>query len=271
VASIESFSIRLAKKAGFPYYSVRASKLKNSGREKTVALRVCCTTLALRNRRSRLRNWTLLLLVFCGLVASAQEQPKFNRFNFTAGGGLGIGRDDVAAFVGNSPQFTVGGGVNFTRMFGADAEYMYYDLGFRPSVENNQGLANQSGHMQSVSLDGIVNVPRHLRKFGAYGIFGIGFYDRGVSVPSRSLQPDTPCQPAWKWWDLTCNLNNFIVTPQTMSSNTKVAGGFNYGGGLTYRLNHFHNSKLYIEWRYHRAYHSDGQTIVMPITVGFRW
>ena len=226
-------------------------------------------------------NRILFLLVFCGLITSASAQSNFNRFNFTAGGGLGLGRDDVASYVGNSPFVVAGAGMNFTRMFGADAEYMYYDLGFRPSVERGQGLANQSGHMQSVSLDGIVNVPRHLGRFGAYGIFGVGFYARGLSVPSRSLQPDTPCQPAWTWWDLNCGLNNVIVTPQTMSSNTKVAGGFNYGGGITYRWNHFHNSKLYIEWRYHRAYTRDVaddtsgarnlKTIVMPVTVGFRW
>jgi hypothetical protein len=213
-------------------------------------------------------------------VASASAQSNFNRYNFTAGGGLGIGRDDVASYVGNSFQAVVGGGMNFTRMFGADAEYMYYDLGFRPSVEKNQGLANQSGHMQSVSLDGIVNVPRHLGKLGAYGIFGIGFYDRTVSVPSRVLPPDAPCQPAWTWWDLNCGLNNFIVTQQTMSSNTKVAGGFNYGGGLTYRLNSLHGAKFYLEWRYHRAYTRDVaddtgarnlKTIVMPVTVGLRW
>ena len=228
-----------------------------------------------------MRNRILFLLAFCGLIASASAQSNFNRYNFTAGGGLFIGRDVVASYVGNSFQATLGGGVNFSRMFGVDVEYMYNDLNFRPSVERNQGLANQSGHMQSVSLDGIVNVPRHIRRFGAYGIFGIGFYARSVSVPSNTLQLDSPCQPAWTWWDLNCGLNNHIVTPQTMSSNTKVAGGFNYGGGLTYRLNHFHSSKLYIEWRYHRAYTrdvADGnsgardvKTIVMPITVGFRW
>jgi hypothetical protein len=61
------------------------------------------------------------------------------------------------------------------------------------------------------------------------------------------------------------------VTPQTISSFSKDAGGFNYGGGITYRLNHLHHSKLYIEYRYHRAYQSDGQTIVSPITVELRW
>lgn len=229
-----------------------------------------------------MRNRILWLLVFCGLVASASAQSNFNRYNFTAGGGLGIGRGDVASYVGNSFQAVVGGGMNFTRMFGADAEYMYYDLGFRPSVEKNQGLANQSGHMQSVSLNGIVNVPRHIGKWGAYGIFGIGFYDRSVALAhSQPLTPGTPCQPAWTWWDLNCGLNNFIVTPQTMSSNSKVAGGFNYGGGLTRRLSSLHGAKFYMEWRYHRAYTHDVaddnfgardlKTIVMPVTVGFRW
>jgi len=56
-----------------------------------------------------------------------------------------------------------------------------------------------------------------------------------------------------------------------MSSNTKDAGGFNFGGGINYRLNHLHDSRVYLEYRYHRAYQSDGKTIVMPITVGLRW
>jgi len=211
------------------------------------------------------------LFTFCGLIASVSAQSNFNRFNFTAGGGLGIGRNEVASYVGNSFQATLGGGMNFSRMFGADAEYMYYDLSFRPGVKRAQGLANQSGRMQSISLDGIVNPPFHFGKWHAYGIFGIGFYDRNVSVPRRVLQADTPCQPAWQWWDLDCGLNNSITTPQTMSSNTKVAGGFNYGGGVTYRLNALHNAKFYAEWRYHRAYHSDVQTIIMPITLGLRW
>ena len=64
---------------------------------------------------------------------------------------------------------------------------------------------------------------------------------------------------------------NAYTAWQTMSSNSKDAGGFNFGGGVTYRLNHLHNSKLYIEGRYHRAYQSDGKTIVFPITVGLRW
>ncbi len=217
-------------------------------------------------------NRILLLVVCCGLVASASAQSNSNHFTFNFGGGPGLGRDDVSAFVGNSGQVEAGAGFNLNRLFSVDAEYMYYSLGFKENLKL-AGLQGQKGHMQSFSLDGIFNVPKHIGKFGAYGIFGIGFYDRTVSVPRRFIQEGTEYQPAWLWWDLTTinNVQGGNYNAQYMSSNSKVAGGFNYGGGLTYRLNHLHNAKLYLEWRYHRAYQSDGKTIVMPVTVGFRW
>ena len=58
---------------------------------------------------------------------------------------------------------------------------------------------------------------------------------------------------------------------QALSSLSKDAGGFNYGVGVTYPLNALNKAKVFLEFRYHRAYQSDGQTIVMPITVGLRW
>jgi opacity protein-like surface antigen len=214
----------------------------------------------------------LLSFVFCGLitVASAQDKPSFNRFTYNGGIGLGIGKDDVASYVGNSFNGVAGAGFNFNRLFGVDAEYMYYDLNFRPSVKQSQSLTDQSGNMQSISVDGIVTVPRHFGKLSAYGIFGVGFYRRTVSIPSRTIGPGTIYQPAWRWWDIQRDIFNTPLA-QTMSSNTKDAGGFNFGGGLNYRLNRLHDSRVYLEYRYHRAYQSDGKTIVMPITVGLRW
>jgi len=182
-----------------------------------------------------------------------------------------MGRGEVASFVGNSFQGVLGGGMNFSRLFGMDAEYMYYDLNLKPSVSQSQSLNDASGNMQSVSLDGIVTVPRHFGKLGAYGIFGLGFYRRSVSANRELLTGLPTCEPTWtRWWGIDC-FNGVLQGQQWLSSYSKVAGGFNYGGGLTYRLNHLHNAKLYGEWRYHRAYQSDGKTIVMPITVGLRW
>jgi hypothetical protein len=114
-------------------------------------------------------------------------------------------------------------------------------------------------------------VPRHYGKLGAYGIFGIGFYRRSVSANSQVLTPTQTCPQVWdRWWGIQCP-NGVLQVQQTLSSHSKDAGGFNFGGGVTYRLSHFYNTKLFIEGRYHRAYQSDGQTIVFPITVGLRW
>ncbi len=86
--------------------------------------------------------------------------------------------------------------MNFSRLFGVDAEYMYYDLSIRPSVANGPAnLHNTSGRLQSISLDGIVNVPYHRGKLHAYGIFGVGFY-RAQCFGEPPSAPDQRSLPA---------------------------------------------------------------------------
>ena len=219
----------------------------------------------------------LCYALFFGLsVATASAQSNFRRFNFDVGGGLGIGRGDVGKFVGGSYFGEVGGGLNLSRRFGFNAEYMYYDLPLKPSVIQNQFLLpGAGGNVQSGSLNGIVKAPSFGR-WGAYGIFGVGWYQRNVSNHKEPLLPNTTCQPAWRWWDVTCVSSGTgpPVIPnspaQALSSNTKGAGGFNAGGGVTYPFNRLH-AKWYLEARYHRAYHSDGQTTFIPVAVGLRW
>ncbi len=229
-----------------------------------------------------MRNRILALFIFCGLAASvlAQDstQSSLGRYTFSIGGGPGIGRGYVAGFVGNSVQATVGGGYKFNRLFSADAEYMYYDLDLRPSVEQGQSLPDATGHLQSISLDGIVNVPKHIGKFGAYGIFGAGFDDRSVSARRQLLVSGTVCQETYvRWWGINCVVNGptppygTVNGAQTLSSYSRVAGSYNYGGGITYQMQSWHHAKIYLEYRYHHAYQADAETIVWPITIGLRW
>jgi hypothetical protein len=213
-------------------------------------------------------------LAVVSALAQSDEQPKFPRYNFNVGAGLGIGQGAVASFVGNSIEGTAGAGRNFNRIFGVSAEYMYYNLDLRPSVANNQNVPNTTGSMNSASLNGIVRSPYHLGKFGAYGIFGVGFYHRNVSVsPPQRLEVGAQCQPVYVWWDVYCTGTPPSVqnAPVTLSSFSKIAGGYNLGGGITYNLNHWHHAKVYGEWRYHKVYFSDKEAVVWPITVGLRW
>jgi len=221
----------------------------------------------------RLNNRVLGFVAFLGfLIGTASAQSNFKRFNFDAGGGLGIGRGIVGSLVGGSYFGEVGGGLNLSRMFGFNAEYMYYDLPLKPSVIQQEGIPGATGHLHVVTLNGIVNAPLHGR-LGAYGIGGIGFYQRSVSANKQVLLGGAQaafCQPAFVWWGIQC-VNGFVSPTQTLSSFSKYAGGFNAGGGVTYRLNHLHRAKVFVEARYHRAYHSDVQTTFIPVAVGLRW
>ena len=191
---------------------------------------------------------------------------------------MGIGVNDVGAFVGRSYHGEAGVGKSLSRRFSVSAEYMYYDLPFKTSVIQRQfPLPGVTGNVQSGTLNGIVKAPLFFGRWGAYGIFGVGWYERSVSSRRYNLQPNTPCQPAWRWWDLTCvpsSPGNPSVIPdsppQALASNSKGAGGFNAGGGVTRPFKRLH-AKWYIEARYHRAYQSDGQTRFIPLTIGLRW
>jgi len=209
-------------------------------------------------------------MIVASAWAQSDEQPKFPRYNFNVGGGLGIGQGVVANFVGNSFQATGGAGLNFNRIFGVSGEYMYYNLDMRPYVQNTQYLPHEKGSLNAVSLNGLVRSPYHLGRFGTYGIFGVGFYRRSVST-HQTLPPGAICQPAWVWWGIYCQTGQIQDTTVTLGSFSKIAGGYNYGGGITYNLNRWHKAKIYAEWRHQKAYHSDVQTVVWPVTVGLRW
>lgn len=219
----------------------------------------------------------LSLFFLCGLwVTAASAQTNFSRLNFDAGGGFGIGRGDVANFTGTSYNGVVGGGLNLSRRVGVNAEYMFYNLAFKDSVIQQQALPGAKGHLQSVTVNGVYTYDLNSR-WGVYGMGGFGWYQRSVSARSEVLTGGftTPCQPAWIWWGITCVTApsgvSFVSPTQTLSSRTLDAAGFNFGGGITYRLPWAHHAKFYAEGRYHRAYTSDVETIVFPITVGLRW
>lgn len=230
-----------------------------------------------------MRNRWLGVLVFLGVsaassVAQFDSNVKFPHLNFNVGTGYAVGRGDVGSFVGNAPfTFAVGGaGLDFNRLLGFSGEYMYYDLTPRRSVSDGQNLGNATGALHSASLNGIIRSPVSLGRYHAYGILGVGFYDRRVSSNTGLIAAGSIYQPAWVWWDINHYFNpadglDHTRMNQTMGFNSKIAGGYNFGGGITYPLNHLHNASVYAEFRYHKAYQSDVQTIVWPITVGLRW
>ncbi len=210
-------------------------------------------------------------ILFCFLVGvlgvTSATAQQFKRFNFNVGGGFDFPLTDMAKFTQHSYQGTVGGGVNLNRLFGVNAEYMYDNLSFKDSVINGQSLPDASGRVQSATLNVIFNVPTH-GKWGLYAIGGGGWYQRSVDARQQVLVPGTVCQPAWALWAVSCT-NGLITQTQTLSSHTDSAGGYNYGGGITYRW----KSRLrpFVEMRYHHANLSNVHNSILPVTFGIRW
>jgi len=211
----------------------------------------------------------LSLVALSVLLMGAASAQQFNRFNFNVGGGFGGGLGDIGKFTGKSYQGGAGGGVNFSRRFGVNAEYMYYNLAFKDSVIKNQFLPTDAGgRLQSLTLNGIFTIPTH-SKWGAYAIAGVGLYRRSVEATSDVLVQGTPWQPVYALWGIT-ETNKVITETQTLSSRTVNAAGYNLGGGLTYRVP-FHHARFYVEGRYHHANTNDLHTTVFPVSVGLRW
>lgn len=212
----------------------------------------------------------LSLVALSVLLIGVAPAQQFNRFNFNVGGGVGGGLGDVGKFTGKSYQGGAGAGVNFNRLFGVNAEYMYYNLSFKESVITDQFLPHDAGgRLQSMTLNGIFTFPTH-GKWGVYAIAGVGFYRRSVEASNDVLVKGTRFQPVYALWGITHSTDNFITETQTLSSRTVSAAGYNFGGGLTYRVP-FHHAQVYVEGRYHRANTDDLHTSVFPVSFGLRW
>lgn len=211
----------------------------------------------------------LLFVLLCGIAIPSTAQ-KFNRFNFNVGGGYGGAMSDVGRYADRSYHGVAGGGLNLSRNIGLRAEYMYFNLAFKDSVKVQQSLPDATGRLQSATLNLFWQWPLD-NKFSVYAIGGAGWYQRRVEARSQFLPAGTVCQPAWQLWGIECtNGGSGLVDPsQTLSSHTVSAGGYNFGGGFSYRIQK--KTRIYVEGRYHHANTSNLTTKVFPVTVGLRW
>lgn len=213
----------------------------------------------------------ILVLLACFTVGITPALAQtFNRFNFNVGGGFGGASGDVGKLTGTSYNGVVGGGLNLSPSFGVNAEYMYFNLSFDDGVKVGQNVPGANGHLQSATLNLFFN-HRLSGNLGVYAIGGGGWYRRSVDADTQVLPVGTVCQPAYVLWGIACTTGpNRVVNPaQTLSSNSMDGGGYNFGGGFTYRISH--SAKIYVEGRYHHVYTSDVHTNVFPVTVGLRW
>jgi Outer membrane protein beta-barrel domain len=208
---------------------------------------------------------TLTFLLIVCACAQAQEAPKFT---FNIGGGPTWPVKNISDLANMSGNFVVGGGANFSKMFGVDAEYMWNDLPPKQNIVALTAASAGSARLQSVTGNLILHTPE-AKKFGGYAIGGTGWYHRSWELTNPAITVGTVCLPSYVWWGIACT-NGLVSTNVTVASGSSNAIGWNIGGGITYRLGQSH-AKFYTEVRYHVAYTKGINTDVLPLTFGIRF
>ena len=207
----------------------------------------------------------LVIMTVLGVLASAhgQEHNDYTRFNFNIGGGISFPQGDLGKFVNDGANFVVGGGYNFSRIFGVNSEFMWSDLPINSATKAFIGTPGASARQYSWTFNPIVRIPlgHHV---GAYAIGGIGWYHRS----GETTTPGTGviCDPYWSWW-YGCSVGTVNFVTGSRSANSF---GENIGAGLTVRLGESH-AKIFAEFRYHHAGYNRVATELIPVTFGIRW
>lgn len=205
-----------------------------------------------------------IVVFICGLLtlpASAQH------FNFNIGGGPGFPLSRTKDFAHTSYNFVIGGGPNLFPHVTLDGEFMFHGLPIQHDIVHQLGFSHIKGRFYSLTSNLIVGSSIGGRK-NAYLIGGGGLYRRTIVTKKTVLSTGEICQPWW-WWDAQC-VTGILTSEVTVGSQSSSAGGFNFGGGLTFPLGDS-SANFYTEVRYHQAFTRNVETSVLPITFGIRW
>jgi len=201
-------------------------------------------------------------------IHAQQPAEELHRTNFNIGGGVGIPIGDTSNVAGVSGNFVVGGGLNLSRAFGFNGEFMWHGLPPTNDVKRQVGITDASANLYSVTANVIGRFGAH-RRVGGYVIGGGGWYHRNWSITAPTVVPGTVCGPGFGWYGVTC-VNGLVPADVVLADGSVNGGGWNIGGGITFG-HEGPGPKIYTEVRYHHAYFSNFDTEVLPVTIGVRW
>jgi opacity protein-like surface antigen len=210
----------------------------------------------------RLGTGALLLLTLFGAPAGAQD---LGRFTFNFGGGVTSITGSLSDRLSTGWHINIGGGFNFTPMFGLNLEYQYNGLGVKSSVLKELQVPNGSARLWSITLNPIIRFGSEESRVRPYITGGGGYYRRTVEFTEPTTTFINIFDPWWGWIGPV-----EVPANRILGSVSRGAGGFNAGAGLSVRLGDT-NAKFYSEARFHYADMAGAITRIVPVTVGIRW
>jgi hypothetical protein len=161
---------------------------------------------------------------------------------------------------------TAGVARNANKYLGLRADFIFADLPLRDSALQLAQANGDSSYMLGLTLDPIINFSV-TSKYGAYVLFGGGFYHRSGHLSSDTTVPGSPCNSFFVWWG-RCFNSSLPLSGKFVDSSLNQLG-YNFGGGVTRKMPS--GVELYAEFRFTHGSHNGITTDVRPITVGVRW
>ena len=198
-----------------------------------------------------------------------------SKYALEFGGGFNAPISSAITYGGN---FTVGGGVNFSKRFATLVEFQFIDDKLPGAlIAATQGADGGHAHIWSFTVDPVISLfPNSSNDIYVTG--GGGFYRKVTTF--TVLSPTEFCTYFY------CGIGYAPATVGHFSSNQ---GGFNIGGGYQHRLGGMYGDskmKLFAEVRYLKVLSPaivgqsanglapvsiPADTKLLPITFGVRW
>jgi len=211
-----------------------------------------------------------------GGYGSGRSKGLLHNLTFEASGGANAPAGDKA-YITWGGQFTVGGGVNFSKHLAALIEYQFLDDKLPGAIIAEAGAQGGHAHIWSLTIDPVVDLfPKATNDVYVTG--GGGFYRKVTSF--TDVEPTEYCEFYY------CGIG---YAPQVVGHFSSNQGGFNIGGGFQHRLGGMYgdsNTRLFAEVRYVDVLtpavngvtpNGLGVTTVaadtklIPISLGIRW
>ena len=202
------------------------------------------------------------------------KQSIASKLAMEIGGGVDAPTDKT--YITWGEQFTVGGGINFSKRLALLAEYQFIDDKLPGAIIAETGANGGHAHIWSLSLDPVISLfPKSSNDFYVTG--GGGFYRKVTSFTNP--QEAEYCNYYY------CGITTVNAVVGHFSSNQ---GGYNIGGGYQHRMGGMYQDskmKLFVEARYLDVLtpavttqpNGLGTTTVgagtklVPVSVGVRW
>jgi hypothetical protein len=210
----------------------------------------------------------ILLIAAAPNPGSAQDVPKLN---LHVGGGITTPLNPTAQYAGLSGNFVGGAGYNITNKHALIGEFMWAGLPPNRFVIHPIDAPFGNVNLYALTANYRFQLDRIARsRFGIYTITGGGWYYRYATIDKNYVVPPfTVCAPIYTYWGYACDNSGYVYS-QTVAFKGRSAAGLNAGFGFTIGITD-DGWKIFMESRYHHAWHDTVRSTVLPVTFGIRF